>query len=142
MTNLTSATPRTFRGPRESIVMQAGAGVPVFAGSAVESNVNGQAANLTGAGTSFAGFLLQSASVLNENVEIAGRGTVKLTVAKATNWALTDHQATVYASDGNAFTLTSTSNQAIGKVVEIESGVGTTTAVVWVYFEGVALRSL
>ena len=89
-----------------------------------------------------AGFLLQSASAAGDRVEFADRGTVRLTVAKATNWAAGDVQAPVYATDGNAFTLTSTGAQAIGKVVEIESGIGTTSAVVWVYTEGTAKRSI
>ncbi|MBL8752264.1 MAG: hypothetical protein JNK15_03100 [Planctomycetes bacterium] len=140
MTNLTESTPRTFRGARDIVVMAA-AGV-LHAGAMVEEDGSGTLQNLTGAGTTFVGCALQSASAAADRIEVADRATVRLTVAKATNWAATDVGATVYASDGNAFTLVSTSNQTIGKVVEIESGIGSTSAVVWVYIEGQGKRSL
>lgn len=140
MTNLTAPTPRQWRGLRETATLAAGAAL--FAGAAVEVNGSGQLVNLAGADTGFAGFLLQSATAQGDRVEYAHRTTLRLTVAKATNWSAADVQSIVYASDGNAFTLTSTSNQAIGKVIEIESGVGTTSAVVWVDVEGTGARSI
>lgn len=138
MTNLTSPAARIFRGSRSHVVLTLGA--TVFAGAAVEHS-SGLLQNLTGAGTTYVGIALQS-GVSGDKIECADNCVVRLTVAKASNWAAGDIGATVYASDGNAFTLTSTSNQAIGKVVEIESGVGTTSAVVWVKSEGISQRSL
>lgn len=141
MANLTAPLPRTFRGLREMTTLPvAGA---IFQGALVEEDANGRLQNLTGAGTTFVGVAMQSATVLGETVEVAQQGTVLLTVAKATNWAQTDVGATVFASDGgDAFTLTSTSNQSIGKVAEIVSGNGTTSAQVWVRIEGQAVRSI
>lgn len=138
MTNLTSAAQRTFRGPRTGTVHTLGA--TVFAGAAVEL-ASGLGQNLTGAGTTYAGFALQS-GVSGDKVELADDCRIMLTVAKGSNWAAGDVGSTVYGSDGNTFTLVSTSNQAIGKVEEIVSGIGTTTAVVWVRAQGVAQRSL
>jgi predicted lipid-binding transport protein (Tim44 family) len=69
------------------------------------------------------------------NVRVRSRGYVEIPVVGAAS--ADDQGATVYASDDDTFTLTSTSNTSIGKVVRWVSG---TTCVV--YFEAVALRSL
>lgn len=139
MTNLTQNTPRTFRGLQKKVAQTLASAV--FVGAAVELT-SGTVQNLTGAGTTFVGFALEAGTAAGDRIEIADDGCVLLTVAKATNWAASDVGATVYGSDGNAFTLTSTSNQAIGKVEEIVSGTGTTSAQVWVRFQGVAQRSI
>jgi hypothetical protein len=142
MTNLNQDTPRLFRGPRDVVVQAAGV-VPMYAGSLVEEGVAGTLQNATGTGTTLVGVALQSATVIGDRIEVADRCTVRLTVAKGSNWALTDVGATVYCTDGgDAFTLASASAQAIGKVVEIESGVGSGSAVVWVYIEGQSKRSI
>jgi len=141
MTNLSAELDRQFKMDTVVPVVHAASGA-LWRGAAVQFDGSGQLQNLTGAGTTFAGFLNESTTVAGDRPEVYKKGVVRLTVAKATNWAETDKQVTVYASDGNTFTLTSTSNQAIGKVLEIESGVGSTSAVVWVEFEAVAARSL
>lgn len=138
MTNLTANTPRTFRGTKTGTVITLGA--TVLIGAAVEL-ASGVGQNLTGAGTTFVGFALQQ-GVSGDRIEVADDGRVLLTVAKATNWAASDVGSTVYGIDGATFTLTSTSNQAIGKVEEIVSGIGSTSAQVWVRFQGVAQRSI
>jgi hypothetical protein len=70
-----------------------------------------------------------------KNVRVRSRGFVSLSVTGAAS--ADDHGATVYASDDDTFTLTSTSNSSIGKVHRWVSG---TTCIV--YFEAAALRSL
>lgn len=141
MANLTAPLPREFRGLREMTTLPASGAI--FQGALVEEDANGRLANVTGAGTTYVGVAMQSATAQGENVEVAQSCTVRLTVTKATNWAQTDVGVTVFASDGgDAFTLTSASNQSIGKVVEIVSGIGTTTASVWVFLEGQAKRSI
>lgn len=142
MTNLTENTPRTFRGSRTLATITASAAL--YIGSAVEENGSGKLQNATGAGTTFQGFTLEQSSAADDLLQVADSGEVLLSVAKATDWALTDLGATVYLSDGNTFTLTSTSNQAIGKVVEIVGAVGSGVAscLVWVKFEAVARRSI
>jgi hypothetical protein len=70
-----------------------------------------------------------------KTIKARQKGFVQLSVVGVT--AVTDQGATVYASDGNTFTLTSTSNTAIGKVARWVSG---TTVIV--YFEAAALQSI
>ena len=69
------------------------------------------------------------------NVRVQQRGTVELSVVGVS--AVTDYGDTVYASDDDTFTLTSTSNTAIGKIVRWISG---TTCIV--RFEAAAVQSL
>ena len=69
------------------------------------------------------------------NVRVKPRGRVILPVVGVT--AVTDEGATVYASDDDTFTLTSTSNSAIGKITRYISG-----TTVEVYFEASSFRSL
>lgn len=137
MTNLTTATPRTFRGSHLDLPRSTYPGATgVLEGSAVELNGSGFLQNLTGAGTTFAGIADQSVGVSGDRINVIDDAVVQLTVVKATNWAADDVQSIVYASDGNAFTLTSTNNQKVGRVVEIISS-STTTAVCWVHIRGI-----
>lgn len=62
-------------------------------------------------------------------------GMIKIAVAGAD--AITDRGATVYAADDDVFTLTSTSNTAIGKIVRWETG-----DTCWVKVEAAAVQSL
>jgi hypothetical protein len=142
MTNLTSAQPRQFRAMQAVVYGTYPASAALFQGSAVEEDGSGNMQNATGAGTTFQGFLTQSAAAVNDRVEVALKGSVRLSVAKATNWAATDLGSAVQATDGNTFTLVVAGGQQIGKVEEIESGIGTTTAICWVYFEGQTIRSI
>lgn len=69
------------------------------------------------------------------NVRVKPRGRVILPVVGVT--AVTDEGATVYASDDDTFTLTSTGNSAIGKITRYISG-----TTVEVYYEASSFRSL
>lgn len=151
MTNLTRNQPRRTRGQLKigSMAAPTSAATTLFIGSAVQENA-GQLENATGAGTTFAGILTEQAtgngaiddnnraSYIEEgevllNVDATGAGTI----------ARTDVGATVYLTDGNAFTLDSTSAQAIGKVVEVPTGAhGASAADLWVFVQGVQRRSL
>lgn len=123
--------------------MQRGAAAAIFAGAAVEEDGNGQAQNLTAAGTTFMGIALQDAPLLNDSFEVADKVEVLLSIAKGSAIVLTDVGSTVYAGDGNDFNLTSTSRQAIGKVAEVpQAAVGSSTGDLWVYVEGQSKRSL
>lgn len=138
MTNLSAPSPRQFRGSLKIKTVVHTLASAVFAGAAVEL-ASGLGQNLTGAGTTFTGIATQS-GIAGDRIEIADDCVVQLTVTKATNWAAGDVGSIVYGSDGNTYTLTSTSNQAMGRVEEIESGIGTTSAVVWVRVRGMAQR--
>lgn len=151
MTNLTRNQPRRTRGELKigSMAAPTSAATTLFIGSAVQENA-GQLENATGAGTTFAGILTEQAtgngaiddnnraSYIEEgevllNVDATGAGTI----------ARTDVGATVYLTDGNAFTLDPTGAQAIGKVVEVPTGAhGASAADLWVFIQGVQRRSL
>lgn len=98
----------------------------IFEGSAVGDNASGYARPLV-AGDPFRGFAvakvdnsLGAAGALN--VEVRQRGRVQLAIGSL---AITDVGKPVYASDDSTFTLTSTSNSYVGRVVRfVSSGVG------------------
>jgi len=111
----------------------------IYEGAAVGDNASGLARPLVAADP-FLGFAqsqadnsLGAASAIN--VRVKSRGYIEIPVVGAASAA--DQGEIVYASDDDTFTLTSTSNSAVGKVVRWVTG---TTCVV--YFEAVALRSI
>ena len=69
------------------------------------------------------------------NVRVRKNGTIQVAVTGVT--AVTDEGATVYASDDGTFTLSSTGNSVVGKIIRWVSG---TTCVV--YFEAASVRSI
>lgn len=137
MTNLTAASPRTFTSPTLSMPESVhDAGGAVFEGAALQFNASdGDLENVTGAGTSFCGFGDETAEAEGDRVKVKEAGKVKLTVAKATNFDGSEKGDIVYASDGNTFTLVSTSNQAIGRLVEV-GATGSTSSDCVVAFKG------
>lgn len=111
----------------------------IYEGAAVGENGSGYFRPLVAA-DAFAGFAERQAdnsagAAGAINVRVKTRGRVILSVAGVT--AVTDEGSTVYASDDDTFTLTSTSNSAIGKIVRHISG-----TTVEVYFEASSFRSL
>jgi hypothetical protein len=138
MTTQAADNIRTYRDDYTINEVPAVASDIIYRGSAV-GDTSGTARPLV-AGDAFLGFADATAdnsagSASAINVRVRSRGYVKLAI---TSVASTDDiGATVYASDDNTFTLASTSNSSIGKIVE---WVSSTTA--WVYFEAVSLRSI
>ncbi|MBV2206655.1 MAG: hypothetical protein KUL87_14635 [Pseudomonas sp.] len=111
----------------------------IYEGAAVGENGSGYFRPLVAA-DAFAGFAERQAdnsagAAGAVSVRVKTRGRVILSVAGVT--AVTDEGSTVYASDDDTFTLTSTSNSAIGKIVRYISG-----TTVEVYFEASSFRSL
>jgi len=111
----------------------------IYEGSAVGDNASGLARPLV-ALDPFLGFAERTAdnsagAASAKTVRVRTRGQVQLTVVGASSAA--DVSETVYASDDDTFTLTSTSNTAIGKVSRWVSG---TTCIV--AFEALPFRSL
>lgn len=111
----------------------------IYEGAAVGENGAGYFRPLV-AGDPFAGFADRrcdnSAGAAGaERVRVRYRGRTILSVVGVT--AVTDEGATVYASDDDTFTLTSTDNSAIGKITRYISG-----TTVEVYFEAASVRSL
>lgn len=76
-----------------------------------------------------------SGSAGDVRVKVRQKGFIQLSVTGVTGVA--DEGSTVYASDDDTFTLTSTGNSSIGKVARFISG-----TTVLVYFEAAALRSI
>jgi hypothetical protein len=142
MTNLTSPSPREFRGSHLDLSRSTydAAGV-VYEGAAVQLDGSGNLVNATGAGTTFAGFADESATAAGDRINVIDYGKVQLTVAKGSSWAKTDVGAIVYATDGNTFTLVATSAQKVGRVAQVLSGTGTTSAQAVVNFIAVQRRN-
>lgn len=149
MTNLTMDTPRTFRGPFKLGTIAAPSTGTIYNGSAVQEN-SGQAENATGAGSTFFGIAVEQvtgsgAANDNNRVQCITKGEALLYVdaTGAGTIARADVGATVYLTDGNTFTLDSTTAQAIGKVSEVPaSAIGAAGGYLWVAFEGVQERSI
>lgn len=111
----------------------------IYEGAAVGENGSGYFRPLAAADP-FAGFAQSKAdnsagAAGAINVRVKTRGRVILSVTGVT--AVTDEGSTVYASDDDTFTLTSSGNTAIGKIVRYISG-----TTVEVYFEAASFRSL
>ncbi len=98
----------------------------IYEGSAVGDNASGYARPLA-AGDAFLGFAIEKAdnslgAAGAINVTVKTKGRVKLAIDSL---AITDVGKAVYASDDNTFTLTATSNSAIGRVIRwVSTGVG------------------
>lgn len=111
----------------------------IYEGAAVGENGSGYFRPLV-AGDNFAGFAIAKADNSSgaagaKKVWLKTKGRIQLSVTGVT--AVTDEGSMVYASDDNTFTLTSSGNSAIGKIVRYISG--TTVIVV---FEAVSERSI
>jgi len=111
----------------------------IYEGAAVGDNGSGLARPLV-ATDPFLGFAERTVdnsagAASAKNVRVRTRGQVQISVVGASSAA--DVSETVYASDDDTFTLTSTSNTAIGKVSRWVSG---TTCIV--AFEALPFRSL
>ena len=138
MTTLAANTPRDFvLGETQDLPVIASD--IIYEGAAVGENGSGYFRPLV-ATDPFAGFAQSKAdnsagAAGAINVRVKTRGRVILAVTGVT--AVTDEGSTVYAADDNDFTLTSTSNTAIGKVVRYISGTS-----VEVYFEAASFRSI
>ncbi|MCX5712120.1 MAG: cytoplasmic protein [Candidatus Omnitrophica bacterium] len=117
------------------------AGDIIYEGAAVGENGSGYFRPLA-AGDPFAGFAVRKAdnsavgaAAGDVNVNVLQKGKIELNVVGVT--AVTDEGSTVYASDDNVFTLSSTSNSAIGKIVRYISGTKCIVA-----FEAASVRSI
>jgi hypothetical protein len=111
----------------------------IYEGAAVGENAAGYFRPLV-AGDNFAGFAVRKAdnsagAAGAIKVKVQQKGRIQLAVTGVT--AVTDEGSTVYASDDNTFTLSSTSNSAIGKIIR---WISSTLCIV--AFEAVSVRSI
>ncbi len=111
----------------------------IYEGAAVGENAAGYFRPLV-AGDNFSGMAVKkadnsagAAGAINIKVRQKGRITIDVTGVSA----VTDEGSTVYASDDNTFTLTSSGNSAIGKIIRWISGTKCVVA-----FEAVSRRSI
>lgn len=117
------------------------ASTTIYEGSAVGAhNADAKRARQLVANDQFLGFadaLANNAAGAADaiKVRLRSRGLIQLVVEGVTGNA--DLGATVYASDGDTFTLTSTGNSPVGKIHRHVSG---TTVIV--FFEAAAARSI
>lgn len=127
MTTLATDAIRSFEIPDRNDLPVIATDI-IYEGAAVGDNGSGYARPLQ-AGDPFRGFALGKAdnsvgAAGDINVHLITRGRVQLTVSGV---AITDVGKAVYASDDNAFTLTSSTNTYIGRVVRY---VGSNTCIV------------
>lgn len=119
MTQLSAALARTYElgDQTDHAVKQSAA---IYEGSAVGLTA-GYARQLT-AGDTFLGFAMEDVAAPSADggatVRVLQKGKVVLTISSI---AVTDIGKIVYASDGNAFTLTESTNSPIGRVVRVNA---------------------
>lgn len=143
MANLAKDTPRVFEiAGNEYWNDLPQAAEKSYEGSAMSVNASGYSRMLNVADTveGFAGILEKTSdnsagAAGDRNVRLRQKGIAKLTVVGAS--AVTNLNDAVYASDGNTFTLSSTGNIQIGKVIR-----WVTSTTCMVYFEALATRSI
>ncbi len=138
MATLTEDTPRAYVLGDLNDVPVIAADI-IYEGAAVGDNASGYARPLV-AGDPFLGFAIDktdnsAGAAGDKSATVKKRGNVVIAITGVTG--VGDLDTTVYASDDATFTLTSTSNTAIGKISRYVSG---TTCDV--EFEALAAQSL
>ena len=117
MTQLSAAVARTYMGA-DVEDLQVAATAPIYEGSAI-GLASGYARQLV-AGDKFQGFALcdvaSQASAGLARVRVRTKGRIVLTIASV---AVTDIGKPVFASDGNAFTLTQSTSSHVGRVADV-----------------------
>jgi hypothetical protein len=114
----------------------------IYVGAAVGESVSTGTARPLVAADTFIGFCVETCAnetgaASAKRVKIRPKGRVWLTVTNGDN--INDFGDTVYASDDNTFTMATTGNSAIGKLVRYDA---TRTPSCLVAYEGVAERSI
>lgn len=117
MTQLSANTAREYQLP-ELNDLPVAASATIYEGSAVGDNGSGYARQLN-AGDPFRGFALRKAdnasgAAGDVDVHVRQKGRIVLTISAL---AITDVGKPVYASDGNTFTLTASTNTHVGRVI-------------------------
>lgn len=156
MVDLTQNTPRAGLGaPKWEIEWPMAANSQLFAGAALMQDANGLAANVAPSATAvFLGFAKEGKDnrtgsaygglASSTTLKVEQEGRLYLVVASATTWALQDVGKTVYASDGNTYTMSAgTNNVPIGKVGYVPTAaVGLASGEVLVDYAASSLRDL
>lgn len=143
MATLTKDTPRQFELDSPTFnEIDIIASDTIYAGAAVGESVSTGTARPLVAADNFLGFCVETC--INETgaasakqVKVRTKGRVWLTVTNGDN--INDFGDTVYASDDNTFTMASTGNTAIGKLVRYQNPIAGKCLVA---FEALAERSI
>ncbi len=121
MTALTNDTNRVFEVNNDSNAVALAAGTKVFQGSLIGKTTTGYGRALE-AGDTAMGFAKDNVDNTDGTdgekiVEVKSMGKVSLFISGLT---IADIGKDVYASDDNTFTLTSTDNSKVGKIIRFE----------------------
>lgn len=121
MTALTNDTNRVFEVNNDSNAVALAAGTKVFQGSLIGKTATGYGRALE-AGDTAMGFAKDNVDNTDGTdgekiVEVKSMGKVSLFISGLT---IADIDKDVYASDDNTFTLTSTDNSKVGKIIRFE----------------------
>lgn len=121
MTALTNDTTRVFEVNNDSNAVALAAGTKVFQGSLIGKTATGYGRALE-AGDTAMGFAKDNVDNTDGTdgekiVEVKSMGKVSLFISGLT---IADIGKDVYASDDNTFTLTSTDNSKVGKIIRFE----------------------
>ena len=121
MTALTNDTNRVFEVNNDSNAVALAAGTKVFQGSLIGKTATGYGRALE-AGDTAMGFANDNVDNTDGTdgekiVEVKSMGKVSLFISGLT---IADIGKDVYASDDNTFTLTSTDNSKVGKIIRFE----------------------
>lgn len=121
MTALTNDTNRVFEVNNDSNAVALAAGTKVFQGSLIGKTATGYGRALE-AGDTAMGFAKDNVDNTDGTdgekiVEVKSMGKVSLFISGLT---IADVGKDVYASDDNTFTLTSTNNSKVGKIIRFE----------------------
>ena len=121
MTALTNDTNRVFEVNNDSNAVALAAGTKVFQGSLIGKTATGYGRALE-AGDTTMGFAKDNVDNTDGTdgekiVEVKSMGKVSLFISGLT---IADVGKDVYASDDNTFTLTSTNNSKVGKIIRFE----------------------
>lgn len=121
MTTLTNDTNRVFEVNNDSNAVALAAGTKVFQGSLIGKTATGYGRALE-AGDTAMGFAKDNVDNTDGTdgekiVEVKSMGKVSLFISGLT---IADVGKDVYASDDNTFTLTSTGNSKVGKIIRFE----------------------
>ncbi|MDO5385938.1 MAG: hypothetical protein Q4F75_01540 [Pseudomonadota bacterium] len=121
MTALTNDTNRVFEVNNDSNAVALAAGTKVFQGSLIGKTATGYGRALE-AGDTAMGFAKDNVDNTDGTdgekiVEVKSMGKVSLFISGLT---IADIGKDVYASDDNTFTLTSTDNSKVGKIIRFE----------------------
>ena len=157
MADLTQNNPRSGQGaPKWEIEWPMSANSQLWAGAALMMDpATGLAVNVTPTASAlFLGFAKEGKDnrtgspygglASSTTIKVEQEGRVFLPVTHGTTWALQDAGKTVYASDGNTFTLAAgTNNVPVGKVAYVPLGtVGTALGEILVDYAAGSLRDL